>query len=195
VTGLNDQDEAYAYADAVLVGERVRLRATRDADLPLLAAWMTDPAIRITQSRSMLPNSETVAREFIAGWSTNKGSDAGFSIETLADEPGLVGHIGLFGAEVKDRCGTIGIFLGRPFLGRGYGTDAVRVIVGYGFRELSLHRIQLDVSAFNPRGIAAYRKAGFVEEGRRREAVRHEGRWYDEVTMSILANEWPGATG
>ena len=74
----------------------------------------------------------------------------------------------------------LGIALGREYIGRGYGTDAMRVIVGYGFRELGLHRIQLGVAPFNLAGIRAYQKAGFVEEGRYRESVLHDGRWYDD---------------
>ena len=72
----------------------------------------------------------------------------------------LVGHIGLWGARPKDRCATLGIALGREHIGRGYGTDAMRVIVGYGFREMGLHRIQLGVAPFNPAGIRAYEKQG-----------------------------------
>jgi RimJ/RimL family protein N-acetyltransferase len=66
----------------------------------------------------------------------------------------------------------------------------MRIIVGYGFREMGLHRIRLAVAPFNLAGIRAYQKAGFVEEGRRREPVLHDGRWYDEVLMSILDREW-----
>ena len=57
-------------------------------------------------------------------------------------------------------CATLGIALSREYIGRGYGTDAMRVIVGYGFREMGLHRIQLGVAPFNPAGIRAYEKAG-----------------------------------
>ena len=110
--------------------------------------------------------------------------------ETLDDPPVLAGNIHLWGARPKDRCATLGIALGREYIGRGYGTDAMRVIVGYGFREMGLHRIQLSVAPFNPAGIRAYQKAGFVEEGRHRESVLHDGRWYDEVLMSILDHEW-----
>jgi len=187
---LNDHDDAFAYADELLVGERVRLRGTREEDLPALAAALMDPAIRASQSNTAAPLSEAAGRSVVAGWSANQGTDVGFSIETLADEPELVGHVGLFGADVKDRCGTVGIMLLRPHVGQGYGTDAVRLIVGYGFREVGLHRVQLNVHAFNARAIAAYRKVGFVEEGRRRQAVCHDGHWYDEVQMSILSQEW-----
>jgi len=191
---LRDNDDAFAYGDALLVGDRVRLRGTRESDLPALAAAMMDPAIRVTQSHTATPLSEATARSLIGEWSASKnGADVGFSVETLADDPELVGHVGLFGIGVKDRCGTVGIMLLRAQLGRGYGTDAMRLIVGFGFREVGLHRIQLGVYSFNPRAIAAYRKAGFLEEGRRREAVHHDGHWYDDVEMSILEHEWRAA--
>ncbi len=107
--------------------------------------------------------------------------DLGFAIETLDDPPLLVGLVGIWGARPKDRCAELGIALGREYIGRGYGSDATRVIVNYGFREMGLHRIQLSVAPFNLAGIRAYEKAGFVEEGHHRESVLHDGRWYDEV--------------
>jgi RimJ/RimL family protein N-acetyltransferase len=187
---LADVPGAFGYGDSILAGERVRLRGVRDDDLPVLAEWEMDPGRMATLSSWVVPPSETAAKERIAKWSANDKEDLGFAIETLGDPPVLAGNIGLWGARPKDRCATLGIALGREHTGRGYGTDAVRVIVGYGFREMGLHRIQLSVAPFNPAGIRAYQKAGFTEEGRHRESVLHDGRWYDEVLMSILDHEW-----
>ena len=186
---LTDHDDAFSYGDSLLVGERVRLRATLDADLPAVAAALMDPAIRVTQSRTAAPMSEAAAREMVAEWAANKGADVGFSIETIEDRQ-LVGHVGLFGTTVKDRGAEVGIMLLRPYLGQGYGTDAMRLMVGFGFRELGLHRIELNVYAYNVRAIASYRKVGFVEEGRQREAIHHDGQWHDNMQMSILEQEW-----
>jgi len=190
VTELTDVEEAFAYGELVLVGERVRLRSVRDDDLPRLARWEMDPARMATLSNWVVPPSEATAKERIARWCANDKDNAGFAIETLADPPVLVGNIHLWGARPKDRCATLGIALAREHIGRGYGTDATRVIVDYAFREMGLHRIQLAVAPFNRAGIRAYEKAGFVEEGRHRDAVWHDGRWYDEVLMSLLDHEW-----
>jgi RimJ/RimL family protein N-acetyltransferase len=149
-----------------------------------------DAGILVTLADRVVPPSEAAAKERIAKWSANEDDRLGFAIETLDNPSVLVGHVGLWGWQTKDRCATIGIAFGREHIGRGYGTDAMRVIVSYGFRELGLHRMQLGVSPFNPAGIRAYEKAGFAEEGRRREAVWHDGRWYDEVLMSVLEPEW-----
>ena len=190
MTELTDVSGAFGYGDSILVGERVRLRGVRDDDLPTLAKWEMDPGRMATLSSWVAPPSEAAAKERIAKWSANQQDDLGFAIETLDDPPVLVGNIGLFDVRTKDRGATLGIALGREYIGRGYGTDAVRVIVDYGFREMGLHRIQLSVAPYNPAGIRAYEKAGFVEEGRHRESVLHDGRWYDEVLMSILDREW-----
>ena len=165
MTELTDVSGAFGYGDSILAGERVRLRGVRDDDLPVLASWEMDPGRMTTLSSWVVPPSEAAAKERIARWSANQKDDLGFAIETLDDPPVLVGNIGLWGARPKDRCATLGIALGREYVSRGYGTDAMRVIVGYGFREMGLHRIQLGVAPFNPAGIRAYEKAGFVEEG------------------------------
>ena len=194
MTEFTDVSGAFGYGDSIFVGERVRLRGVRDDDLPALARWEMDPGRLITLSNWVAPPSEAAAKERIAKRSANEEDDLGFAIEALGDPPVLVGRIWLSaaGARPKDRCATVGIALGREHIGRGYGTDAMRVIVGYGFREMGLHRIQLGVAAFNPAGIRAYQKAGFVEEGRHRESALHDGRWYDTVLMSILDHEWAG---
>ena len=135
MTELTDVTSAFGYGDSILVGERVRLRGVRDDDLPVLAAWEMDPGRMATLSSWVAPPSEAAAKERIAKWSANGKDDLGFAIETLDDPPVLVGNIGLWGARAKDRCGTIGIALGRQYIGRGYGTDAMRVILGYNQRD------------------------------------------------------------
>jgi RimJ/RimL family protein N-acetyltransferase len=190
MTELTNAADAFGYGDSILAGERVRLRGVRDDDLSSLAKWEMDPGRLTMLSHRVAPPSEAAAKERIAKWSANDNDRLGFAVETLDDPPMLVGHVGLRGLHSKDRCGTLGIGLGREYIGRGYGSDAMCVIVDYAFRELGLHRLELGVALFNPAGIRAYEKAGFVEEGRRRESVLHDGRWHDEVLMSILDREW-----
>jgi RimJ/RimL family protein N-acetyltransferase len=132
MTELTDASRAFSYGDSILVGERVRLRGVGDDDLPTLAKWEMDPGGAATAKNRVIPPSEASAKEFIAKSSANERDDVGFAIETLDDPPLLVGFVGLWGARPKDRCAELGIALGREHLGRGYGTDATRVMVGYG---------------------------------------------------------------
>jgi RimJ/RimL family protein N-acetyltransferase len=74
--------------------------------------------------------------------------------------------------------------------GRGYGTEATRLLLDHAFETLSLHRIGLSVFSFNERAIRSYLSCGFVMEGRAREAIWRDGRWWDEITMSVLHSDW-----
>ena len=79
--------------------------------------------------------------------------------------------------------------------GRGFGTEATQLMLDHAFGTLGIHRIALTVFEFNERAIRAYRRCGFVVEGRARESIWRDGRWWDELAMSVLATEWraPGA--
>nr|WP_271632646.1 GNAT family protein [Solicola gregarius] len=123
-------------------------------------------------------------------WSSNDDySSTGFSV-VRRDEGTLLGHVTIFGADAKNRAGTLAIVLGPEHVGHGYGTEAVRLMVRYGFAEMGLHRIGLQTYAFNARALAAYAKAGFREEGRRREVVFHDGAFHDEVQLGLLESDW-----
>jgi RimJ/RimL family protein N-acetyltransferase len=94
-------------------------------------------------------------------------------------------------SEGNQSCG-FRIWLGPDGQGRGLGTEATRLIVGYGFGHLGLHRISLEVYSFNPRARRAYESAGFRAEGVLRDALRYNDQWIDATVMSILAHEWAG---
>jgi len=92
--------------------------------------------------------------------------------------------------------GWIGLGLGeREDWGKGYGTDAMRVMLRFAFTELNLYRVSLDVFEYNPRAIRSYEKAGFVFEGRMRQWMRRDGRRWDFVYMGILREEWERVSG
>lgn len=74
--------------------------------------------------------------------------------------------------------------------GRGLGTEATQLMLNHAFGTLGLHRIALTVFEFNERAIRAYERCGFVVEGRARESVWRDGRWWDELAMSVLSSEW-----
>jgi len=74
--------------------------------------------------------------------------------------------------------------------GRGFGTEATRLMLEHAFNSLGLHRVALAVFEFNERAVRAYKRNGFKIEGRAREAIWRDGRWWDELSMSILQSEW-----
>ncbi|QHC56656.1 RimJ/RimL family protein N-acetyltransferase [Rathayibacter tanaceti] len=190
---FRDQDAAAEYARGLLRGERIRLRAATDEDLAEVERWWNDPETAVLQQASILPRPGGAVNDLLRSWSANASpGSVGFAVEEEADGS-LAGHVALWGGAAPQRCGTLAVVLGPYARGRGLGTDAVRTLVRYGFAELGLHRIELRAWAFNKRARAAYRRSGFIEEGRRRDALFHAGRFHDEILMSVLAHEFPHA--
>ena len=113
-----------------------------------------------------------------------------FSIRTLAGDR-LIGFIGLGGIHWTNGDAWVGIGIGdREYWGKGYGSEAMGLILGYAFTELNLHRVSLDVFEYNPRAIRSYEKAGFQHEGRQRQCMLREGRRWDLLFMGITQAEW-----
>lgn len=113
-----------------------------------------------------------------------------FAIRTLESER-IVGSCGLGGELFPHGEGYVGIGIGeRALWDKGFGTDAMMVLLSFGFRELNLRRIALTVSDFNQRAIRSYEKAGFVLEGKVRGAILREGQRSDMVFMGIARDEW-----
>jgi RimJ/RimL family protein N-acetyltransferase len=116
-----------------------------------------------------------------------------FMLRTLAEDR-LIGFVGLDGIRWSHGDSYVGIGLGeREYWGKGYGTDAMRLVLRYAFDELNLHRVSLAVFEYNPRAIRSYEKAGFVVEGRSRQFLNRDGRRWDLIYMGILREEWEKA--
>lgn len=122
--------------------------------------------------------------------SKDEGKAFNFGIRLLSDDR-LLGSIGLFVDDWAQREAFVGIGLGeRPDWGKGYGSDAMQIILRYGFCELNLRRVVLNVFEYNQRGIRSYEKCGFVHEGRMRKYLRRDGQRWDMLYMGILREEW-----
>jgi RimJ/RimL family protein N-acetyltransferase len=112
-----------------------------------------------------------------------------FLIRTLEGDQ-VIGDIGLESIHQHGDA-FVGIGIGEPeYWSKGYGTDAMEIILRYAFQELNLHRVSLDVFEYNPRAIRSYQKAGFQIEGRYRQFLNREGRRWDMLFMGITSQEW-----
>jgi RimJ/RimL family protein N-acetyltransferase len=185
-------DDAFEYGRGLLSDGEVALRELRDSDLSALARWWNSPDWAALQQLIVKPRPEASVVEMFREWSINKPrGDAGFSVVDAASGE-LLGHLTLFGGALPERSASFAIMISPDHVGRGVGPRATRLALSYGFRELGLNRIELRVWGFNTRAIRAYEKAGFIQEGRRREAVFHDGAFHDELMMSVLASEYFG---
>ncbi len=173
----------------MIYGDRVRLRAIEREDIPTFVRWFNDPEVR--QYLLMYePMSKMKEEQWIE--SLARSDDFLFAIEAGVGEQWIhIGNVDLHHIDWKNRAAGLGIALGeKDYWGQGYGTDATRTMVGFAFRTLNLHRVELEVFDFNPRAIRCYEKAGFQREGTRRQSHFYDGRYCDAHIMSILQNEF-----
>jgi RimJ/RimL family protein N-acetyltransferase len=167
------------------LGELIRLRSVEEEDLARINELFWDA--EVSQHLAMTwPQPISGTRAWWEGARRNP-STAAFAIETLAGE--LVGVCSLEDVNPRARSAVLGIWVGRPYWDRGYGTDAVRTLCRFGFREMNLQRIGLAVFDTNPRGVRAYEKVGFKEEGRRGRAHFVGGRYVEVIMMGVLAED------
>jgi diamine N-acetyltransferase len=174
---------------APLRGERVRLRAVEEGDLPLLVRWMNDPEVRHWLHHSDRPDAtvETVWGRF--GLSDDGFSNMVWMIE--AEEGRPVGHVGLLGVDGHHKRAELAVSIGETDCwSRGYGTDAIRAVLRHAFEVMGLRRVDLHTDADNARGIRCYEKCGFVREGVMRERRLRYGEPLDMVLMAILKEDW-----
>jgi RimJ/RimL family protein N-acetyltransferase len=166
-------------------GRSIRLRAVEASDLEWINHEFWNPNVNQFMAVPW-PESLEGTR---AWWEAVRHQEPGpFLIETLhGGEP--VGACSLESIDARSRSAVLGIWVAEPHWDRGYGTDAVRTLCRFGFREMNLQRIGLSVYETNPRARRAYEKAGFREEGRLRRAHFVGGRHVDVIVMGLLAEE------
>ena len=166
-------------------GRLVRLRALEESDADALNPLFGDTDVLATLAFTF-PQATAGFLEFVRS-SRGSPSQVVFAIETL--EGDAIGVCDLREIEPRARTGQAGIWIAKHAWGRGYGTDAMRMLCRFGFRELNLQRIGLHVYETNPAGIRAYEKVGFRREGTMRRAHFAGGRYVDVLVMGLLAEE------
>lgn len=183
------RDAGRDFADA-LTSPRLRLRPLEDSELETVEAWWNEPATLVFQTTAAPPRPSGRWTEQLKTWHANaEDGSVGFAVAAREDDA-LLGTVALHSITATGQAATFGIMLGSPAQGRGYGHEATRLMVDYGFRMLPLHRIGLAVWSYNDRAQKVYESAGFTVEGRHREVVFLDGAWHDEIHMSILRSEW-----
>ena len=170
-----------------LIGERVYLSPVNIEDAEKYTKWLNDFNITDYTGRS----GKVITLEEEKQWFQNKdNTKIVFAIVNLENDE-LIGNSGIHEIDYINRTATLGIFIGeKENWNKGYGTEVINMLLDYGFNYLNLNNIKLDVMEFNPRAIACYKKCGFKEIGRRRKSKFINGKYYDAISMDILAEEF-----
>lgn len=186
---MNERVAREHWHPPTLDGQLVVLRHHLPEDLAAASRWYRDPEIsRLTRYQSE-PMSEPEIERFFHSRLLAPDALAYAIVEKTSRR--LVGFTTFSSLDPDNGSVLFHITIGeRDAWGRGLGTEATRLMLGHAFERLGLHRVGLSVFAFNTRAVRAYEKAGFRVEGRLRDAIHRDGRYWDEVQMGALREEW-----
>jgi RimJ/RimL family protein N-acetyltransferase len=170
-------------------GRLVVLRRHRAENLRAFTRWYSDPEVaRLTRYQQSPLSNDEVQRFFYA---RILGSDFLAMAIHVRESDRLIGTCAFSQLDGDNGSTLFHITIGeQDAWGMGYGTEATELMLAHAFSRLALHRVALTVFEFNSRAIRSYEKCGFVVEGKARQAILRDGRFWDEIHMSILAEEW-----
>ena len=174
----------------LLRGERVWLRPLERRDLPAYVAGINDTEVGGWAGYS-LPISVEMSAHWLDEVTERMGKGTGyfFAVCELGDDR-FIGTTWLKEVNMHHANAELAIYMDRDHIGAGWGTDAQRVLLEFGFNTLRLERIYLTVDSENARAIRSYEKVGFKHEGVMRRSWQFKGRLADSVLMAILREEW-----
>ncbi len=176
----------------MIEGQRVRLRKIERADLPVLHRWLNDAEVmmwaRFTPDH--MTSLTALEKEFEKEFAGEERERTTFVIdERTSGKP--IGWCVMRTWDRKHVNTNVGIGLGeKEYWSKGYGTEAIRLLLTIVFDHQGWHRAELWTLADNARAIRSFEKCGFREEGRERESAYHSGKYHDIVLMALLKSEW-----
>lgn len=177
-------------ASNLLRGEKVRLTAVANTDLPVISRWWADPDfLRLYNTAPATPrNEDQLSRRFDL---SQTSSDVFLFAIRLLDDDRLIGLLEFDGVDWSNRTTFVSIGIGEVADRHlGYGQDAMTAALRFAFHELNLYRVCLTVFSYNEPAMALYERLGFVREGMYREHLERDGRRYDMVLYGLLRPEW-----
>lgn len=177
----------------MLVGRRVRLRSFELSDLDeIMKYWNRMELRRFLGSVDRGPAARSEEEEWIKSTWKLRQERRGFTfaVEDVSSER-LIGGTGLFSLDWTSRSAEAGISIYNPeYWGKGFGEEALNLLLTFAFRDLNLNRVGLEVFDFNERAYKCYVKVGFKEMGRKRASRFINGKYHDSIVMDVLRDEW-----
>jgi len=173
----------------MIKGKLVNLRAVEKKDLEEIMKWVNDREITKYLAAFLYPVSRLEEEKFLEKAMSHDDTEKNLVIETK--EGIYIGQIGLHKIDWRNRNAELGIVIGnKEYWGKGYGTDAIEILLNHTFNQMNLFKVYLRVFEYNKRGIRCYEKCGFKEEGRLRKNHFYNGEYYDVILMGILKDEF-----
>ena len=185
---MTDTNTTKARIPRLLETERIYLRPFEQTDVDAYFPSLFDEEMRrLTGTQGSFTHQQV--ERFVE--EASQDSSRIMLLICLQDTDEMIGEIVLMDMHAKNRSGHIRIAIdSAAHQGKGYGTEAMKLLLGYGFGICNLHRIELEVYAFNERAIRTYERLGFKREGVRRDVLFYNHRYHDAILMSMLEDEF-----
>ena len=174
----------------MLYGEKVFVRAIEEEDLTTMVKWRNDPVVgKYVLPGVPYPMALAKEKEWYANLLEDDAEKVFLICEKSTGKP--IGSVGISNISRRNMSGFVSILIGETdYWGAGFGSEAMRLFLGYCFRMLNLRRVALEVYEYNERAIRCYEKLGFVKEGKVRRSVYKDGQYIDEYMMAIFQEEF-----
>lgn len=176
-----------------LTGSRIQLRPFNDQAIEAMLQILQEPEVLVkTGSVSSSDQKQDLDQEAVRAWYSRR-NDKKNRLDLaiyIPETDQYVGEVVFNEYDARNKSVNYRIAIGQGGRNRGYGTEATKLMVDYGFEQLGLNRIELEVLDFNARARHVYTSCGFVAEGRRRQAYLLDGQYHDAVLKSVLRSDW-----
>ncbi|HOJ09163.1 MAG TPA: GNAT family protein [Clostridiales bacterium] len=174
----------------LLEGENIKLTAIKEYDIPIIEDWFNN--VRFLRYYDMLPAVPKSQKQVVDMLKSYEDSQIRYiyAIRTN-DNSRIIGVAGF--DEIIWSNGVATIFIGignNKFTGKGFGKEAMRLLLDFGFNELNFYRIQLNVISYNEHAIKLYESLGFIREGIYRDFIYRDCKRYDMYLYGLLRQEW-----
>jgi len=173
----------------MIKGKSINLRPLKEIDLDEIMKWINDLEVTKYLSSFIFPVSRLEEEKYLEKMMSKNDEQKHMVIENKKGQ--YIGQISLIHIDWKNRNAELGIVIGnKKDWGKGYGTEAIKMVLNYGFYQMNLNNIYLWVFEYNSRGIRCYEKCGFKKDGALRKSHFYQGKFYHKILMSILKDEF-----
>ncbi|MBU3194546.1 GNAT family N-acetyltransferase [Clostridium algidicarnis] len=168
-------------------GEKVCLRAYKEEDIEKVTSFVNDKELKKFYDTDVsFPITLWEEEKWVKSQKADKSGEYNFAIEDIKTKM-YIGGCNIQNVNWLTRVALVGIMIGdKDYLGKGYGTDAMKVLMNFIFKDMNIHKIRLSTFSFNIRAQKSYEKCGFHVEGILKDEIFKDGKYYDEIVMAAF---------